>query len=67
MERLLNVKEVMALMGMSRTGFYRAVQKGDIPRPMKFGGASRWAPADLEEARRKAQELANPATDKGIA
>jgi len=47
-ERLLNVREVMAKTGYSRTTIYRRVRLGDFPAPIRIGpNAIRWRESAL--------------------
>ena len=41
-DKLLRDKEVAEILGCSTATFWRRVQEGTIPRPLKIGGLSRW-------------------------
>jgi prophage regulatory protein len=47
--RLLDVRAVAGLLGVSGRHVYRLADSGRMPRPMKLGGAVRW---DRDEIRR---------------
>ncbi len=47
-DRLLNVKEVSALLGVSRTTLHRLVSAGNFPKPVRVGKrASRWRQSEV--------------------
>lgn len=48
--RLIRLKEVMALSGLSRAGIYRHIQDGTFPTPVKIGGrASAWVSDEVQQ------------------
>ena len=46
--RLLDVRAVAALLGVSTRHVYRLADGGRMPRPLKLGGARRWDRAAIE-------------------
>ena len=57
-DRLLRLREVKEITGMSRSHIYRLMQKGDFPRPVRIGPAAvRWRESEVNawvESRPKA-------------
>ena len=52
MNRLLRLKEVEQMVGLSRTSIYRLMDRGDFPHPVRVGPrAVRWRLEDLEHWR----------------
>ena len=50
MNRLLRLKEVVQMVGLSRTSIYRLVDSGDFPHPIRVGPrAVRWRLRDIEQ------------------
>ncbi|SLN72073.1 Helix-turn-helix domain protein [Roseivivax jejudonensis] len=45
---LLRDKEAAAMLGASVSTFWRRVQDGVIPRPIKIGGMSRWKCSEIQ-------------------
>lgn len=45
---LLRVSDVAALLAISVRCVWRLVASGDLPRPIKLGGSTRWRACDLE-------------------
>ena len=48
---LLNIKQVCALVSLSRATIYRLIEHGDplFPTPVKIGSSSRWLLTDIIE------------------
>lgn len=47
----LNLNQVSAkLAGRSRSSILRDIEKGLLPKPVKFGGRLYWVEAEIEEA-----------------
>jgi excisionase family DNA binding protein len=44
----LDVKQVAHLLSVSRRTVYRLLDAGQIPKPLKLGGATRWRRTDIE-------------------
>ncbi|MCK6498496.1 MAG: helix-turn-helix domain-containing protein [Nitrospira sp.] len=44
---LLDVRQSAALLGMSRSAFYRLHSSGKVPLPIRLGGIVRWRRAEL--------------------
>ncbi len=47
LDPLLTDREAAACLAMSVPTFWRRVADGTIPRPLKFGGLSRWPHSDI--------------------
>lgn len=45
---LLRDREGAAMLGVSVSTFWRHVQDGIVPPPIKIGGASRWPQSDIQ-------------------
>jgi predicted DNA-binding transcriptional regulator AlpA len=45
---LITVKDVAAMLSISRTSVWRYVNKGRLPEPIRIEGAVRWRRADIE-------------------
>lgn len=48
--RLLTVKEVAAMLGLGVSSVWRNVARGNLPKPIKVGSATRWRLRDIEKA-----------------
>lgn len=52
--RLLRIEEIIGsdppLIPLSRTGFYDAIRRGDLPKPKKIGRTSVWSETELHAA-----------------
>jgi predicted DNA-binding transcriptional regulator AlpA len=44
---LLTAKEAMAELGLSRASFYRRIDDGTIPRPLRLGSVCRWPASEI--------------------
>ncbi len=44
---LLRLPQVLARMGCSRSGWYKAIAEGRAPQPIKVGRSSRWRSDDI--------------------
>ncbi|WP_244430388.1 helix-turn-helix transcriptional regulator [Roseivivax halodurans] len=45
---LLRDREAATILGASVSTFWRRVQDGTIPRPLKIGGMSRWKQSEIQ-------------------
>lgn len=45
---LLRARDVAALLAISVRCVWRLVASGDLPRPIKLGGSTRWRACDLD-------------------
>ncbi|MEJ6390468.1 helix-turn-helix transcriptional regulator [Gymnodinialimonas ulvae] len=54
-ETLIRDREAAAILGASVSTFWRRVQDGVIPRPIKIGGLSRWKKSEIEAVIAKAE------------
>ena len=47
-DRLLRIRQVEEITGLSRSSIYRLMQDGEFPRPVKVGPAAvRWRASDI--------------------
>ena len=46
-DRLLTIREVAAITGLSRATIYRQIDVSDFPKPLKLGLISRWSSREL--------------------
>lgn len=65
---LWKITQVMTRTNLGKTAVYDCVKRGDLPKPVKIGGSSRWIPeevdAALEAAKARRTEPA-PVTRRG--
>ena len=48
-DQFIDMKFITRLTGLSDKWFYKLIQEGVFPKPIKMGRASRWLKSDLEE------------------
>ena len=48
-DEFIDMKFITRLTGLSDKWFYKLIQEGVFPKPIKMGRASRWLKGDLEE------------------
>ena len=48
-DEFIDMKFIKRLTGLSDKWFYKLIQEGVFPKPIKMGRASRWLRSDLEE------------------
>ena len=48
-DQFIDMKFITQLTGLSDKWFYKLIQEGVFPKPIKMGRASRWLKSDLEE------------------
>lgn len=48
-DEFIYMKFITRLTGLSDKWFYKLIQEGVFPKPIKMGRASRWLKSDLEE------------------
>jgi prophage regulatory protein len=48
--RLLSLDDVKAITRLSRASIYRAINRGDLPKPLKVGSRSLWSAAAVDAA-----------------
>ena len=48
-DEFIDMKFITRLTGLSDNWFYKLIQEGVFPKPIKMGRASRWLKSDLEE------------------
>lgn len=46
--QLLSVGEVAGMLGLGISTIWRQVRQGNLPRPVRIGGSTRWRRADIE-------------------
>ncbi|HAS8353834.1 TPA: AlpA family transcriptional regulator [Vibrio vulnificus] len=47
-ESLVDMKEITKLTGLTDKWFYKQIQDGQFPKPVKFGRSSRWLKSEVE-------------------
>jgi prophage regulatory protein len=58
-DRMLRLPEVMRRMSVSRPTIYRMIQKGEFPKPARFGRSSMWPESDIRDYQRKIVQARN--------
>ncbi|MCS2166321.1 helix-turn-helix transcriptional regulator [Scandinavium manionii] len=48
-DQFVDMKFITHFTGLSDKWFYKLIQDGEFPKPIKLGRASRWLKSDLEE------------------
>ncbi|WP_300000544.1 AlpA family transcriptional regulator [uncultured Cedecea sp.] len=48
-DQFIDMQFITSLTGLTNKWFYKLIQDGEFPKPIKFGRASRWLRSDLEE------------------
>ncbi|MEH6564607.1 MAG: AlpA family phage regulatory protein [Halopseudomonas sp.] len=48
-DRLLTIKEVMAMVAIRKTKLYDMIQLEEFPEPIKLGSLSRWSLLEVQE------------------
>ena len=48
-DEFIDMKFITRLTGLSDKWFYKLIQEGVFPKPIKMGRATRWLKSDLEE------------------
>jgi predicted DNA-binding transcriptional regulator AlpA len=65
---MLNVSQVMARLNIGKTAVYDLVKRGELHKPVKNGGSSRWIPEEIEadiEAMKAKRDEPTPVTRRG--
>lgn len=60
--KLLRIDEVLLLLPISRAAFYRGIQEGKYPKPVKDGWCSFWFRSDIQNIIAKLKEKRGRAT-----
>jgi len=47
-DRLLNMKEVIKIVGIKKSTLYNLIKKDKFPKPIKIGNLSRWRLSDIQ-------------------
>lgn len=47
-EPLVDMKFITILTGLTDKWFYKLIQEGQFPKPIKFGRSSRWQKSEVE-------------------
>lgn len=48
LDKLLKIEEVLEILNIPKTSFYRYVKNGIVPPPVKIGRSSRWKSSDIQ-------------------
>jgi prophage regulatory protein len=48
-DRLLRLNQVLAIIPISKSGWWLGIRTGILPRPVKIGRASLWKYSDIQE------------------
>jgi len=48
-DRFVSMQFIIELTGLSDKWFYKLVQEGKFPKPVKFGRSSRWIEREVKE------------------
>jgi len=46
---LIDAKTAAAIVGVSRRTWFRYVDNGDVPQPVRFGGSVKWRRRDIHD------------------
>jgi len=55
MEKLLKIEEVLEILNLPKTSFYRYMKNGIMPKPLKIGRSARWKMSQISIAIEKLQ------------
>ncbi len=47
-DKLLKIDEVLKILNIPKTSFYRYVKNGIVPKPLKIGRSARWKSSDIQ-------------------
>ncbi|OAT52338.1 helix-turn-helix transcriptional regulator [Providencia heimbachae] len=47
-DQLVDIKFITQLTGLTDKWFYKLIQDGDFPKPIKLGRSSRWLKSEVE-------------------
>ncbi|WP_272571160.1 helix-turn-helix transcriptional regulator [Providencia sp. PROV254] len=47
-DQLVDIKFITQLTGLTDKWFYKLIQDGDFPKPIKLGRSSRWLKSEIE-------------------
>lgn len=59
MENLIKIEEVLKIINVPKSSFYRYVKNGIMPKPLKIGRSARWKMSQIFEAIQKIEKLNN--------
>lgn len=48
LDKLLKIEEVLEILNIPKTSFYRYIKNGIIPQPFKIGRSSRWKTSEIQ-------------------
>lgn len=48
-DQFIDMKFITALTGLTDKWFYKLIQDGEFPKPIKFGRMSRWLKSEVEQ------------------
>ncbi len=46
---LIDAEAAAAIVGVARRTWYRYVENGDVPQPVRFGGSVKWRREEIDE------------------
>lgn len=59
MENLIKIEEVLKIVNIPKSSFYRYVKNGIMPKPLKIGRSARWKVSQISEAIQKIEKINN--------
>ena len=48
-DQLVDMKFITKLTQLSRSWFYKLIEEGEFPKPIKLGNSSRWLKSEVEQ------------------
>ncbi|WP_272582107.1 MULTISPECIES: helix-turn-helix transcriptional regulator [unclassified Providencia] len=48
-DQFIDMKFITALTGLTNKWFYKLIQDGEFPKPIKLGRSSRWLKSEVEQ------------------
>ncbi|HEM6845091.1 TPA: AlpA family transcriptional regulator [Providencia rettgeri] len=48
-DQFIDMKFITALTGLTDKWFYKLIQEGEFPKPIKLGRSSRWLKSEVEQ------------------
>lgn len=46
---MIDAEAAAAIVGVARRTWYRYVENGDVPQPVRFGGSVKWRREEIDE------------------
>lgn len=59
MENLIKIEEVLKIVNVPKSSFYRYIKNGIMPKPLKIGRSARWKVSQIMSAIEKIEKLNN--------